>query len=275
MSPPRRAAWFGAAGLVALWAYTAVILLFLLVPIAIIVIMSFSDQPYLTFPPPGWTLHWYAAVQDQPRWLAAALNSIRIGVPSALLAVFFGTLAALSIARSGSRWAKPMTLLVLAPMMVPHVIIAIGLFPTLVDLRLINTYSAVVIGHSVIGIPLVFVTVSAALRGYPASLDLAARTLGAGPWRTFMRVTVPMTWAGIASGGLLAFAASFDELMLALFLTSARTETLPRMIWDQLSFALTPALAAVATLILALSMILLGAAAVISSRKPTPRRALS
>jgi ABC-type spermidine/putrescine transport system permease subunit II len=132
-----------------------------------------------------------------------------------------------------------------------------------------------VIGHSVIGIPLVFVTVSAALRGYPASLDLAARTLGAGAWRTFMRVTVPMTWAGIASGGLLAFAASFDELMLALFLTSARTETLPRMIWDQLSFALTPALAAVATLILALSMILLGAAAVISSRKPTPRRALS
>jgi ABC-type spermidine/putrescine transport system permease subunit II len=275
MSPSQRAAWFGAAGRVALWAYTAVILLFLLVPIAIIVIMSFSDQPYLTFPPPGWTLHWYAAVQDQPRWLAAASNSIRIGVPSALLAVFFGTLAALGIARSGSRWAKPMTLLVLAPMMVPHVIIAIGLFPTLVDLRLINTYSAVVIGHSVIGIPLVFVTVSAALRAYPASLDLAARTLGASPWRTFMRVTVPMTWAGIASGGLLAFAASFDELMLALFLTSASTETLPRMIWDQLSFALTPALAAVATLILALSMILLGAAAVIGSRKPTPRRALS
>jgi ABC-type spermidine/putrescine transport system permease subunit II len=274
MSPSQRAAWFGAAGRVALWAYTAVILLFLLVPIAIIVIMSFSDQPYLTFPPPGWTLHWYAAVQDQARWLAAALNSIRIGVPSALLAVFFGTLPALGIARSGSRWAKPMTLLVLAPMMVPHVIIAIGLFPTLVDLRLINTYSAVVIGHSVIGIPLVFVTVSAALRAYPASLDLAARTLGASPWRTFMRVTVPMTWAGIASGGLLAFAASFDELMLALFLTSARTETLPRMIWDQLSFALTPALAAVATLILALSMILLGAAAVIGSRKPTPRRAL-
>ena len=268
MSPFRRAR---AAG-VALWAYTAVVLLFLLVPVLIIVPMSFSNQPYLTFPPPGWTLHWYAAVQDQPRWLAAGLNSLRIGVPSALLAVVLGTLAALGVARSGSRWAKPMTLLVLAPMMLPHVIIAIGLFPTLVDFGLINTYAAVVIGHTVIGIPLVFVTVSAALRGYPVSLDLAARTLGAGAWRAFVRVTLPMTWAGIASGGLLAFAASFDELMLALFLTSARTETLPRMIWDQLSFALTPALAAVATLILTLSMVLLAAAALIGSRRSMPKR---
>lgn len=275
MSPAKRQGWTAAAALGTLWAYAAIILVFLLLPIAIIVPMSFSNQPYLTFPPPGWSLHWYAAVQDQPRWLAAALNSIRIGVPSALFAVIFGTLAALGIARSGSRWAKPMTLLVLAPMMLPHIIIAIGLFPTLVDLRLINTYAAVVIGHTVIGIPLVFVTVSAALRGYPVSLDLAARTLGAGAWRTFVRVTLPMTWTGIAGGGLLAFAASFDELMLALFLTSARTETLPRIIWDQLSFALTPALAAVATLILALSMVLLGAAAVIGSRTSTPKRALT
>jgi ABC-type spermidine/putrescine transport system permease subunit II len=275
MRRPVRAAPSAAAARVTLWIYVALVLAFLLVPIAIIMPMSFSDQPYLTFPPPGWTLHWYAVVQDQPRWLAAALNSFRIGVPSALLAVLFGTFAALAIVRSGSRWAKPMTLLVLAPMMLPHVIIAIGLFPTLVDLRLINTYAAVVVGHTVIGIPLVFLTVSAALRGYPASLDLVARTLGANAWRTFVRVTMPMTWTGIASGGLLAFAASFDELMLALFLTSAKTETLPRLIWDQLSFALTPALAAVATLMLALSMFLLSAAAVIGSVRSPPKRIFS
>ncbi|HLJ18936.1 MAG TPA: ABC transporter permease, partial [Stellaceae bacterium] len=206
MSRPARMA---AAGNVSLWLYAALAFAFMLLPIAIIVPMSFSDQPYLTFPPPGWTLKWYAAIQEQPRWLSAAWNSLCIGVPAALLAIVLGTLAALSLVRSGARWAKPVTLLVLAPMMLPHVIIAIGLFPVLVDLRLINTYTAVVIGHAVIGVPLVFITVSAALRSYPRSLDLAARTLGAGPWRAFTRVTLRMTWASIASGGLLAFAASF------------------------------------------------------------------
>ena len=117
-----------------------------------------------------------------------------------------------------------------------------------------------------------FVTVTAALRSYPASLDVAARTLGAGAWKTFRRVTLPMIWVGIVSGGLLAFATSFDELMLALFLTGPGTETLPRLIWDQLSFALTPAIAAVATMILALSTFLLGAASFIGSRTSTAKR---
>jgi len=251
----------------ALLVYAVLVLAFLMLPLAIIVPMSFSDQPYLTFPPSGWTWHWYEEVRNQPRWLTAAWNSVRIGVPVALLSVVFGTLAALAVTRSGSGWSKPFSLLVLAPMMLPHVIIAIGLYPTIVSLGLAGSYLAIVIGHTVVGIPFVFVTVSAALKNYPPTLDMAARTLGANGWKTFLRVTLPMTWPGIASGGLLAFATSFDELMLALFLTGIRTETLPRIIWDQLSFALTPTIAAAATLILLLTTLLLGIASLLGARR--------
>jgi ABC-type spermidine/putrescine transport system permease subunit II len=206
--------------------------------------------------------------------LAATINSFWIGIPTASLAVVFGTLAALGVARGDFWLRKLLLLLVMAPMMLPHVIIAIGLYPTLVDMRLQSSYIAVIVGHTVIGIPLVFITVTAALRSYPASLDLAARTLGAGTWKAFRRVTLPMIWVGIVSGGLLAFATSFDELMLALFLTSPGTETLPRLIWDQLSFALTPALAAVATLILILSMLLQGLAVYLGVRHSVAKRAM-
>ncbi|HTC10792.1 MAG TPA: ABC transporter permease [Acetobacteraceae bacterium] len=253
--------------------YTVLAFTFLLLPIAIIVLMSFSNQRYMGFPPPGWTLHWYEAVREQPRWLTATINSFCIGIPTALLAIVFGTLAALGIARGDVRFRKFLLLLMMAPMMLPHVIIAIGLYPTLVDMRLQDSYIAVIIGHTVIGVPLVFITVTASLRSYPASLDLAARTLGAGTWQAFRRVTLPMIWVGIVSGGLLAFATSFDELMLALFLTSPGTETLPRLIWDQLSFALSPTLAAVATLILVLSVLLQGFAVYLGARRSALKRA--
>jgi len=255
----------GRLGRAAVGAYSSVVLAFLLLPIAVVAPMSLSSQPFLEFPPPGWTLRWYYDLGEQPRWLIATVNSLCIAAPTMLLSVALGTLAALAVGRIGRRWARPLTLLMLAPMMLPHVIIAIGLYPTLVDLHLQDSYAAVVIGHTVIGVPLVFLTVSASFAAVPPSLELAARTLGADVWQAFRRVTFPMIRVGMASGALLAFATSFDELMLALFLTGPGTETLPRLIWDQLSFALTPTLAAVATLILALSVVLLGTATAIGA----------
>jgi ABC-type spermidine/putrescine transport system permease subunit II len=142
--------------------------------------------------------------------------------------------------------------------MLPHVIIAIGLYPTMLDLRLLSSYAAVIIGHTVIATPLAITTVSASLRSYDHTLELAAMTLGADPWRVFWRVTFPMVRAGIAVGGIFAFAVSFDELMLALFLTSPRTETVPRLLWEHLAQTVTPSIAAVATIILAITLLLFG-----------------
>lgn len=252
--------------------YAVILLAVLCIPIVVIVPMSFSNQSFLTFPPPGWSLRWYHAVFDQPRWIMAAWNSLRIGAPVAMLSAIFGTIAALGAARSVGRRSKVLFVFFLAPMMLPHIVIAIGLYPTMVDFHLTGTYFAVVIGHTVIGIPLVFVTVSAGLRSYSSTLDLAARTLGAGPWRAFWRVTFPMIWTSIATGAILAFITSFDELILALFLTSPQTETIPRLIWDQLSYALSPAIAAAASLILLVSMLFLCIAGLVGRWSTTKRR---
>jgi ABC-type spermidine/putrescine transport system permease subunit II len=143
--------------------------------------------------------------------------------------------------------------------MLPHVIIAIGLYPTMIDLGLISSYAAIIIGHTVIATALAITTVSSSLRSYDHTLELAAMTLGADAWHVFWRVTFPMVWAGILIGGVFAFAISFDELMLALFLTNPRTETVPRLLWEHLSQTVTPSIAAVATVIFGITLLLFGA----------------
>jgi ABC-type spermidine/putrescine transport system permease subunit II len=170
-----------------------------------------------------------------------------------------GTLSALAVTRGGRRWTGWVASLVIAPMMLPHIIIAIGLYPTMLDLNLANTYIAVILGHTVVAMPLVFTTVSATLRSYDPALEFAAMTLGANGWRAFRYVTLPMIGSGLAIGGIFAFAISFDELMLALFLASPHTETLPRLLWEHLQQTITPVIAAVATLVLLFTVVLMGA----------------
>jgi len=238
-------------------------LAFLILPILVIVPLSFSDDSYLRYPPTGWGLRWYRAALAEPRWLQATWNSFAIAIPVAAISAVLGTLAALSVARTKAIWGKLAAVMVMAPMMLPHIILAIGIYPVIVDLRLSGTLLAPIIGHTVIGIPFVFITVWAALRNYDFHLELTAMTLGARPFTTFRRVTLPMIAPSLISGGLLAFVASFDELLLALFLTGPRTETLPRLIWDQLAYSLTPTIAAVASFVFSLSLLLLLASIVI------------
>ena len=249
------------------------LVVFLVAPILVVVLMSFTNQLYLAFPPTKLVWRWYIALWNEPDWLTAAANSIVIGVATAAVSMLLGTLSALAITRGGRGWMQPVASLIVAPMMLPHIIIAIGLYPTMLDLGLNSTYSAVVIGHAVVATPLVFTTVTAALRGYDPALEMAAMTLGANGWRSFRYVTLPMIGSGLAIGGIFAFAASFDELMLALFLASPRTETLPRLLWEHLNQTITPVIAAVATIILIFSLALLGVVALL--RRPEAEEAAS
>jgi ABC-type spermidine/putrescine transport system permease subunit II len=250
----------------ALVAFVALVFVYLLLPTLFVVPMSFSNQLYLSFPPPGWSLRWYEAMWTNGDWARATLSSIAVGIPTALLSLVLGTLAALATLRGSLRWAATASAIIVAPMMLPHVILAVGLYPLLLKLGLLRSYVGVVIGHTVVAMPLVFITVSAALRNYPEQLELAAMTCGADRGRTFRHVTFPMIRVGMVSGFILAFATSFDELMLALFLTGSTTRTLPRLIWEQLNYYLTPAIAAVATLLLAFSLVLLAIVAVLGRR---------
>ncbi len=239
-------------------AFVALVFAYLVLPIFVIVPMSFSSQEYLSFPPSGWSLRWYRTMAENQAWAAATLNSFLIGIPAAVLSVLFGTLAALAVTRGQLRRATAVSAFFIAPMMLPHVVIAIGLYPVMLDLGLLRTRLAAIIGHTVVAMPLVFITVSASLRTYSGALELAAMTLGANRWRTFRYVTFPMIRMGVIAGGIFAFATSFDELMLSLFLTGAYTRTLPRLIWEQMNDYLTPTIAAVTTLFLAFSLMLLG-----------------
>ena len=242
------------------------ILVYLALPLFVIVPLSFSDQSFLSFPPTGWSTKWFARIAENPSWLQAALNSLIIGVPTAFLSMALGTLAALAVTRGNLASAATVSILVVAPMMLPHVILAIGLYPVLLKIGILGTHVGAIIGHTIIGVPLVFITVNAALAGYSDSLELAAMTMGADPWRTFWTVTFPMVRVGIIVGGILAFASSFDELMLALFLTGAGTRTLPRLMWEQLNDHLTPTIAAVATLVFAFTLVLLAIVSVLQAR---------
>jgi ABC-type spermidine/putrescine transport system permease subunit II len=256
----------------ATWALAVLVLCYLALPLTVIVPLAFSDQSYLSFPPSGWSTKWFVRIAENPAWRQAAINSLLVGVPTSVLSMLFGTLAALAVSRGGPRGAALVSVVVVAPVMLPHVILAIGLYPVLLQLGLLGTHAAAIVGHTIIGIPLVFITVNAALSGYSGSLELAAMTLGADPWRTFRTVTFPMIRTGVVVGGILAFASSFDELMLALFFTGAGTRTLPRLMWEQLNDYLTPTIAAVATLVLAFTLVLLAFASALQGRMGSERR---
>jgi len=262
------------AGWVIVCCFTALILVYLVLPQFIVLPLSFSDKSFLSFPPSGWSTQWYQRLVENPSWLQAMVNSLAIGVPTAVLSMILGTMAALAVARGGFARTGVISALVVAPMMLPHVILAIGLYPLMLQMGLLGSYAAATIGHTVIGVPLVFITVTAALARHDFTLELAAMTLGARPWRTFRSITYPTIRIGIIIGGILAFATSIDELMLALFLTGAQTRTLPRLIWEQMNDYLTPTIAAVATLVFAFTLILLLVVALIqwrSARLESPK----
>lgn len=241
--------------------FSALVLLYLILPTFVIVPLSFSSQSFLSFPPPGWSLQWYERLGGEQDYAIALGNSLKIGLPAALLATILGTLAAIALVRGSFAGRRLASAFVIAPLMLPQIVLAIGLFPVMVRLGIVNTYPAILFGHAVICMPLVFITVSAALRSYSPSFELAAMTLGANWWHTFWQVTLPMARVGILVGFIFAFSFSFDEAILALFLTSSATRTLPRLLWEQLNYQMTPTVAAATTVILALSMVLILSAA--------------
>ena len=254
---------------IALIGFTALVLLYLVMPTFVILPMSFSNKTYLSFPPPGWSLKWYQALAERPDYPLAFWNSVKIGVPVALLATMLGTLAALGVVRGRFFGARPLSALVIAPLMLPQIILAIGLYPIMARTGLIGSYPAVVIGHTVICIPLVFITVAATLKSYQPTFELAAMTLGANWWQTFWYVTFPMIRVGVIVGAVLSFTFSFDELIISLFLTSPGTRTLPRLLWEDLRQYVTPIVASATTLVLCLSFVLLAAVAFVQRRRQT------
>jgi putative spermidine/putrescine transport system permease protein len=233
------------------------ILLFLLLPSLILVPLSFTSSNFLEFPLPGYSLKWVDQVWDSPTWAAAALRSARIGIAAALLATVLGALAAIGLARSSSRWAQPMFALFISPMIVPRIVIAVGLFYQFSSMGIVTSDIALIVGHTVLALPLAFITFGAVLKQYDWRLNQAAATLGAGWIRSFFYITAPLVKKGLAVAFLLAFNTSFDDLTIALFVSGGVNTTLPKEMWDSMLLQATPALAVVSSMVMLMVVILL------------------
>lgn len=234
-----------------LWlrALGAMLVIFLLGPSLMIIPMSLSSGRTLRFPPPGYSWQWYETLLTSSLWLNAAQTSLRVGLLTALVATILGTLTALGLAR-GRFWGRnALQALVLSPMIIPLVLIAIATFAVFVRWRIAGSLWGLVLAHSVLALPFVVINVLASLRTVDRNLELAAANLGAGPLRCFAYVTLPLIMPGMLAGALFAFITSWDEIVVAIFLTSPRLRTLPIVMWGQLRTELDPTIAAAATLL--------------------------
>lgn len=242
----------------ALWLYPVAILtsVFLIMPSAVVVIMSFSSGRLMTFPPPGYSAEWYRHFFESGDWTGAALNSLRIGLLSALLATVVGTLTAIGLVRGRPRGARTINALMMSPLIVPVVITAIGMYFTYHRMGL-GSLAGLVAGHTMLGIPFTTITVAASLYGLDPDLELAARNLGAGPLRAFWRITLPIILPGVLVGAVFAFVSSWDEIVVALFLTSPTFKTLPVMMWEQAKYTVDPTIAAASSLLTAVALVML------------------
>ena len=240
------------------WLYVvgALVSVFLIMPSAVVIVMSFSSGRLMTFPPPGYGIEWYRHFFQSGEWTGAALNSIRIGLLSAALATVAGTLTALGLVRGRPVAARTINALMMSPLIVPVVIAAIGMYLAYHRLGL-GSFAGLVMGHTVLGIPFPTITVAASLYGLDPDLELAARNLGAGPLRSFWRVTLPMILPGVLVGAVFAFVASWDEIVVALFLTSPTFKTLPVTMWEQAKYTVDPTIAAASSMLTAFAMLVL------------------
>ncbi|MGC9445645.1 ABC transporter permease subunit [Cereibacter johrii] len=220
----------------------------LILPILVVIIISFSEASYLTFPPPGWSLKWYEKFFSDSNWMSAFWNSLGIAALSAVIAVTLGASAAMGIVRSEIRYKSALMLLLVSPMIVPPVVLGLSLYSLFLQLGLVGTYFGLAAAHAIGGIPIVVVIVAASLQAVDRKLEQSAAVHGASPLTVFRTVTLPAIAPGLAAAVFFAFLHSFDELVLSLFLSSPRMKTLPLMLWADINYQLNPVLAVVSTL---------------------------
>lgn len=237
--------------------FCALVLLFLVLPVLVIIPLSFSSGSFLTYPLPGFSLRWYQEIFSAGPWLSALKNSLIVAPLATLLAMIFGTLAAFGLNRADFLGKGLVIALLISPMVVPLVIVAVGMYFFFAQVGLLNSYAGLVLAHAVLGVPFVVITVNATLQGFDFNQVRAGASLGASPLRTFFTVVLPQIVPGVASGGLFAFATSFDEVVVALFIASPSERTLPMQMFSGIRENISPAIAAMATILILLSVLLL------------------
>ena len=240
-------------------------LVFLTVPILIVIPMSFSPARALTFPPPGFSLRWYQAFFGDPRWMEAMWTSTIVAAISSVIALLLGGLAAYGLRRGsfkGRDWAEGNFM---APLIVPTIIAAIALYLGLAKIGLLGSFVGLVVAHTVLGVPLVMMVMGVAIREFDARIEQVAWSLGASWSYTVRKVMLPNLAPSVFAAWIFAFIGSFDEVIVTSFV-AGKYDTVPKKMFNELILEVNPTITAVATLLIALTVIALAAVTVILAR---------
>ncbi|AUT63511.1 ABC transporter permease [Paraburkholderia terrae] len=232
-------------------------LLYLILPVLAIVPLSFSSSTFLVYPIPGWSLRWYQNLIASDEWRMAAKNSFIVAPSATVLATVLGTLAAIGLTKANFKGKALLMAILISPMIVPVVVVGVGMYLFFAPLGLANTYIGLIMAHASLGVPFVVTTVAATLQGFNYNLVRASLSLGANPVKTFFSITLPVIAPGVISGALFAFATSFDEVVVTLFLAGADQTTLPRQMFTGIRENISPTIAALATILIVFSTCLL------------------
>src|ERR1700744_520708 len=237
----------------AMRALVVLTLLYLILPVLAIVPLSFSSSTFLVYPIPGWSLRWYQNLVASDEWRMAAKNSFIVAPSATVVATVLGTLAAIGLTKANFHGMA----VLISPMIVPVVVVGVGMYLFFAPLGLANTYIGLILAHASLGVPFVVTTVAATLQGFNYNLVRASLSLGANPVKTFFSITLPVIAPGVVSGALFAFATSFDEVVVTLFLAGAGETALPRHMFPGIRENISPTIAALATILIIFSTSLL------------------
>ena len=239
-------------------------LFFLILPILVIVPLSFNAEPFFSFTegmlkldPEAYSLRWYREMLSNPNWLLAIRNSFFIGICATVIATILGTLAAVGMTSRYMPFKNLITALMLSPMIVPLIIMAAGMFFFYTRYNIAGTFIGIIMAHAALGIPFVMISVTATLSGFDNALYQAGLSMGATPLRAFRDVTLPLIRPGVISGSLFAFVTSFDEVVIVIFLAGPGQRTIPRQMFAGLREQINPTILAVATLLILASVLFL------------------
>ncbi len=241
-----------------MYVYAALLLGFVLLPLLIIVPMSLTSGTNLTFPTPGYSLRWYHELVADPRWIASFKNSVVIATAATLLSCILGIPAAIGLVWAEFPGKRLILAIIATPLVVPVVIVGVSAYSFFASVGLASSKWGIILTHTAMAVPVLITTVSASLNGFDRTLLRAAASLGAGPTRTFFRIILPLIAPGVLSGAIIAFIISFDEVVVASFMSTGEERTLPRMIFSGVRESLSPAIASLAVVLVVISGVLLG-----------------
>ena len=242
-----------------LWLYviSVIIMILLVIPTLIVVPMSFSDSQYLEFPPAVWSTRWYDHYFGSSEWMLATRTSFKVAFLTMLVATPIGLLAAYGLHTSRVSAVRAAFVLMLTPMMVPVVLVAIGAFYAYVQLKILYTILGLVLAHTVLALPLVVIVTGSALKGYDMAQEQAARSLGAPRWKAFLTVTLPQIRFAVVTSALLAFLTSFDEVVVAMFISGGDNPTLTRNMFNALRDQIDPTIASISTIMILVTTLMM------------------